>query len=149
MMTVNEFILRYHGTFVDFDGQYGDQCVDLYRFYVKEVLGLPQSPGVVGAAEIYTDFLRWPKALRDKYVRVPNLPNNIPVPGDIIVWPKTYGPFGHVAIFQLGDVNKFIALSQNDPRGSLTHLQDYKYTFGVRQTILGWLHPLPPLSSLG
>ena len=44
-MTLTQFIKKYLGTKVDFDGKYGAQCVDLYRQYCAEVLGVPQSPG--------------------------------------------------------------------------------------------------------
>ena len=52
-MTLKQFIDKWLGNKADYDGYFGGQCVDLYRFYVKEVLALKQSPGVGGASEIW------------------------------------------------------------------------------------------------
>lgn len=51
-MTLTQFIKTYLGKKVDFDGMYGNQCVDLYRQYCKDVLNVPQSPSVPGAKDI-------------------------------------------------------------------------------------------------
>jgi len=53
-MNLQEFVDKYKGKPVDFDGQYGAQCVDLVRRYIKEVWELPRQPeGVIGAEEFY------------------------------------------------------------------------------------------------
>jgi hypothetical protein len=57
-MTIGEFIKKWNGKVCDFDGKYGSQCVDLYRMYVKEVLGYPQSPPVEGAKDIWNTYLK-------------------------------------------------------------------------------------------
>ena len=36
-MTHTEFINKYNGKYLDYDGWYGFQCVDLMRAYTKEV----------------------------------------------------------------------------------------------------------------
>lgn len=134
---LEQFIIKYHGLPIDFDGQYQNQCVDLYRQYVAEVLHFPQSPGVGGAKEIYTAYPTWPIKLRNLYQRIANTPNNIPTTGDIVVWGSSFGVYGHVAIYVFGDVWKFISFDQNMPLGTVCHMQHHNYN-----AVLGWLHPI-------
>lgn len=129
-MTLDNFVEKYKGKFVDFDGAYGAQCTDLYRQYVKEVLGFPQSPGVVGAADIWTSYLP------DYFDKVPNTPEGIPQSGDIVIWNRRYGAYGHVAIVIKADINTMTCFSQNDPIGQPCIIKQYSY-----KNIYGWLHP--------
>lgn len=129
-MTVNEFVKKYDGQTIDFDGKYGGQCVDLYRQYVKEVLDYPQSPPVVGAKDIFNSYLP------DHFTRIENTPNGIPRNGDVLLWGTQLGPYGHVAIFLEGDVNTFISFDQNFPLNSKCHIQHHDY-----KGVLGWLRP--------
>ena len=50
-MCLDEFVKKYENKKVDFDGVYGAQCVDLFRQYVKECLGIkndtPEADGGV------------------------------------------------------------------------------------------------------
>jgi len=113
-MTHDEFIKEYDGKYVNFDENFGPQCVDLYRQYVQDVLGFPQSPPVEGARNIWTSYLQ------DKYERIQNTPKAVPKKGDIIIWGEMPGnPYGHVGIFMSGDVNMFYSFDQNWPVGSL------------------------------
>ena len=128
---MDEFIKKYLGKKLDWDGFYGGQCVDLYRYYVHEVLGFPQSPGVGGAAEI------WDSADPKYYDFIKNTPTGIPNKGDIIVWNRNVGGgFGHVAIFIEGDVNAFVSLDQNWP--TLDKVTKTKHDY---KNIIGWLRP--------
>ena len=69
---------------------------------------------------------------------IPNTPTNIPMIGDIVVWGKSGAlPFGHVGIFDYGDVNTLTTFDQNWPFNTPAHLQKHSYV-GVR----GWLRPL-------
>lgn len=130
-MTFDEFIQKWLGKKADYDGMYSGQCVDLYRFYVKEVLGYPQSPGVGGAAEI------WDSADPKYYDFIPNTPEGIPTKGDIVVWNRRAGGgFGHVAIFISGDVNRFVSLDQNWPTLDVVTKTEHTYS-----NVIGWLHP--------
>jgi len=136
-MTLQQFIEKWTGKIADFDNAYGGQCVDLFRFYVKEVLGLPQTPPVVGAKDIWTSNT-------PDFTKVKNIQEGIPNKGDIIIWGSTYGQYGHVAIFISGDINSFTCFSQNDPIGSLCGMRAYK----SYKNVLGWLVPksatIPP-----
>jgi hypothetical protein len=128
-MTLDYFINKYNGKGIDWDGQYGFQCVDLYRKYVHEVLNLPQSKPIPAAADIWNNYLT------DRFERIPNTPTGVPLKGDIVIWKKAASlPYGHVAIFVSGNVNSFTSFDQNWPTGSLCHLQTHNYT-----NVLGWL----------
>ena len=131
MITFDQFIKKHLGNKLDWDGFYGGQCTDLYRFYVKEVLGFPQSPGVGGATEI------WYSADPQYYDFIKNTPLIIPEYGDIMIWNrKIDGDFGHVAIFIEGDIMKFISLDQNYPRLNKVTKTKHNYL-----NIIGWLRP--------
>lgn len=130
-MTLQQFVDKWNGKGIDFDGAYGNQCVDLYRMYVKEVLGLPQTPPVVGAKDIWTGETRG-------FEKVTNTPEGVPLPGDVMIWGSKYGPYGHVAVCTKADVNSFTCFSQNDPVGSLCGLKTYKNW----SYLSGWLHPI-------
>jgi archaellum component FlaC len=137
-MTLNEFVTKYLGKKLDFDGAYGGQCVDLFRFYVRDVLGLPQPKGVVGAREFYTNFENDP-ILKANFTRIANTPDGVPEHGDAIIWDKWTGNnFGHVAVFLNGDANKFTSLDQNFPTLDKVTKTEHNYT---SPKVLGWLRP--------
>lgn len=129
-MTLAQFVSRYEGKGIDFDGSFGNQCVDLYRQYCKDVLNIPQTPLVVGAKDIWT-------GITPDFDKVSNTPTGVPSKGDIVIWGSSFGPYGHVAVFVTGDSNKLTCFSQNDPSGALCGLKEYKSYKGV----LGWLRP--------
>jgi len=53
-MTLKDFIEKYKGKAVDFDGKFGAQCVDLARQYFKDVWELSQQPEpVIGAQDFF------------------------------------------------------------------------------------------------
>lgn len=135
MITLQQFVDKYNGKLVDFDGKYSGQCVDLYRQYVKEVLELPQTPPVVGAKDIWT-------GVTNGFEKIANTPTGVPSVGDIMIWGSKYGPYGHVAIVTSADINRFTCFSQNDPSGTLCGYKNY-LTYGPT---LGWLHPIPAIT---
>ena len=129
-MTVNQFITKYTNKGIDFDGSFGNQCMDLYRQYVKEVLSFPQSPAVPGAKDV------WDTYLTDRFTKISNTPTNTPKNGDVVIWGTKIGQFGHIAIFVDGTATKFNSFDQNFPIGSLCHIQSHTYN-----GVLGWLRP--------
>jgi len=132
-MTLQEFIDKYDGKKIDYDGYYGTQCMDVYRQYVKEVLNIPQSPPVSGAKDV------WDTYLPEYYERIPNTSTGVPRAGDIMIWGEEVGPFGHIAIFMSGTERGFTSFDQNWPNTGGTgvaHVQGHDYT-----GVLGWLHP--------
>lgn len=126
-MNLQSFIDKWNGKGADFDGSYGNQCFDLYRFYCKEVLNIPQSPptGTKGAVTIADNYL---SEYLDKFL---NTPEGYPQSGDIMIWGKDYGPYGHVAIVTEANVKNFVCFSQNDPEGTLCGIKKYNSYKGV------------------
>lgn len=129
LLTLVEFINKWLGKKADYDGVWDGQCVDLYRFYCKEVLGVSQSVPVGGATEI------WDTASAKYFDFILNDPYAVPQKGDILVWDRDVGGgFGHVAIFLEGDVNSFISLDQNWPTISVVTKTKHNYN-----NIIGWM----------
>jgi len=130
-MTADQFFVKYAGKYIDYDGYYGYQCVDLYRQFVKEVYGCQQSPPVSGAAKV------WDTYNKDFFTRIPNGPVNYPNRGDIVIWnTKAGGGYGHIAIAMDAGSYTFNSFDQNWPTGSRCHKQPHNYT-----NVLGWLTP--------
>lgn len=131
-MTVSEFFTKYNGRPIDFDGYYGNQCMDLYNQYNKEVVGAPRVIAPL-AHEVWTKNL-YPTNF---YTKIANTPNGIPQKGDIVIWSKyANGGPGHIAVYYDGDVMQFRSFDQNWPTGSYCHFQPHNYNY-----VLGWLRP--------
>ncbi|MCM1218934.1 MAG: CHAP domain-containing protein [Lachnospiraceae bacterium] len=95
-MTLLEFVQRHIKTRVDFDGAYGAQCVDLFRQYCKDVLGIPHTGAVAGAKDLVERYGDLPKE-REHFALIKDRRNALR--GDAAVWGATKGnPYGHVAI---------------------------------------------------
>lgn len=93
-MTLTEFITRYNGKKVDYDGAYGSQCVDLFRQYCKDVVGCPHTGAVEGAKDLW---FRFSYNGEKKYFNRLSLYSILP--GDVIIWGATQtNKYGHVAI---------------------------------------------------
>lgn len=133
---MQEFIKKWKGKHVDFDGIYPDQCMDLMHQYVYEVLGIKDAAVLAApsAYQVYTNF-RW----GDLFDRIPNTPLAIPKEGDIIVWGQDLGAHGHIAIVVEAELMTFKSFDANFPYGSLPHIQGHTYN-----GVLGWLRPKTP-----
>ena len=114
-MTLEEFIDKYDGKKVDFDGAYGAQCVDLFRQYTKDVLGIKEHTGPCqttgGAKDLYLDYDKMP--VEKKYFYRSKQKNW--VQGDILIWDSTpTNKYGHVAIYlaKIGAYD-FLVFEQN------------------------------------
>lgn len=128
-MTLTQFIKQNLGSKVDFDGNFGGQCVDLYRQYCADVLCVPQSPAVDGAKDIINNpgtlKVTRDSALAD-YSR-----------GDVLIWGATSSnKYGHVAILvEIYNTKYFIVLEQDGFK------QDgVKLAFRSRENLLGCLY---------
>ena len=128
-MTLTQFIKQNLGSKVDFDGNFGSQCVDLYRQYCVDVLCVPQSPAVDGAKDIINNpgtlKVTRDSALAD-YSR-----------GDVLIWGATSSnKYGHVAILvEIYNTKYFIVLEQDGFK------QDgVKLAFRSRENLLGCLY---------
>lgn len=114
-MTLIEFVDKYLGKKVDFDGVYGAQCVDLFRQYAKEVLRIKEHTGPCattgGAKDLFLDYNIMP--VEKKYFK-----RSIQKDwksGDILIWDSTpTNKYGHVAILlAVFDSCKFLVFEQN------------------------------------
>lgn len=93
-MRINEFVSKNIGKKVDFDGAFGAQCVDLFRAYCRDVLGIGHTGAVEGAKDLFLNYDKLP--LEKKYFEKIT---KGPVTGDIVVWGETKtNKYGHVAI---------------------------------------------------
>ena len=132
-MKLEDFIERWQGKFLDYDGAWENQCFDLLRQYCYECLNLTDIQLLTApscAKELFTKFDSL--AGNQYFEKIVNTPDAIPKEGDIIVWGME--PYGHVAIFYEGDVNRFRSFDQNHPLNSPCHIQEHNYN-----SILGWL----------
>ena len=105
-MTLKRFICTYINKKVDFDNKFGFQCVDLYRRYCKDVLGIPQTPalGIEGGAKDIWENHGSLKQSRDSFAV-----------GDILIYDATpSNKYGHVCILvSLLDTDTFVVFEQN------------------------------------
>lgn len=141
-MTLDQFIAAHNGQFLDFDGKYGPQCVDLVDFYARDVLSIP----IVWANAIDwygrdQTFESWSRNVWGDRASKPSR-------GSIVVWGASAragtGVYGHIAICtDPGDGLTFGVFEQNYPTGSRCHLG--RHTF---DGVIGWgeriLPPAPP-----
>lgn len=131
-MTIDQFITTYDGTYLDFDHQFGNQCVDLVATYCVQVLG--HEPYYANAADWWYNYDN-----KNWYTKIPNSPAAVPQKGDIVIWDHSSpgsGGAGHIDVWLSGDINGFIGFDQNWPVGSVCHRQGHNYNY-----IVGWLRP--------
>jgi hypothetical protein len=113
-MTYSEFIAKYNGKGVDYDGVAGVQCVDLAKLYLHDVFGI--NPGAWGDAHCYYDNFNNIPALKNNFIRIANTADFVPKQGDIVVWSSSLskGGWGHIAIATgEGDTTYFYSYDQN------------------------------------
>lgn len=134
-MRFDEFIKKYLGRAVDYDGSCGAQCVDLIKMYLKIVLGI--TPKAIGNAHAYFDNFALHSFLNKNFVRIKNSKKFVPLKGDICVWSKKMNKYGHVSIATgAGDTNKFISYDMNWGGKEMRMVEhDYNYFLGVLRPI--------------
>lgn len=133
-MTYADFKKKYLGKFVEyhsFDPAAKNQCADLANQWIVEGLGLP--------AIIGTNAIDFPKKADNKYEWIKNTPDGLPKQGDLMIF--NIGAYGHISIFDSGDLNSFTSLDQNYPVGSPVKLVKHNYS-----KVIGWLHPKESMS---
>ena len=115
--TAKEFYDKYNGVAVDYDGAYGAQCVDLFKQYSDEVLGL-KNYVVGGNGGAYN--IAYDSRLNPYYDKVSLKDAKY---GDWVVWnptSETNATYGHVAMFTGMDGNyiKAFGTNQGGPGGA-------------------------------
>lgn len=138
---VDQFVNKWNGKGIDFDGAYSFQCWDLAAQYSHDVVGLQGGPWQVmptgpngGAIEVFTVFQN---PLSQYYTKIANSPdpNNVPQKGDIVIW--NWGTYGHIAVCLGATSTSMTVFEQNSPLGSVSHVTNGKSYGGC----VGWLRP--------
>lgn len=134
-MTIDQFIQKYSGKKVDWDGMYDGQCTDLFRQYNQDVLGINQPKGVVGAADFWTNY-ETDTNLLNNFEKIPNTDTFKPIKGDVMVWnKKAGGGYGHIAIVSdnKATLSKFFSFDQNWRALNVCEITEHTYTncYGV------------------
>ena len=134
-MTLEEFVKKYKGRKVDFDGVYGAQCVDLFRQYAKEGLDIPEHTGPCatsgGAKDLFLDYDKMP--VEKKYFT--RSKGKAYQPGDVLIWDRTEkNQYGHVAIFLAYLGNSLLVFEQNGITQAGAEIQ-----VRTRDNMLGYL----------
>lgn len=138
-MTVDEFVNKYNGKYVEYHSYSAgakNQCVDLANQWIDEGLGLK--------AIIGTNAIDFPgKAVEMGWEWIPNFPEGMPDPGDLIIYE---GQYGHIDIALGGcTIFKIQAFSQNYPTGSPCIIRTSNY---LKPKCIGWLHPKENMNCL-
>lgn len=110
-MNYNEFINKYLGKSIDYDGIAGVQCVDLIKLYLDKVYNI--KAGSWGNAKDY--FINFDKLpIKNSFEKIVNTANFVPAQGDICVWGSIISKYGHVAIATgEGDTKYFYSYDLN------------------------------------
>ena len=120
-MTLDQFFKAHNGKLVDYDQKYGAQCKDLFSYFNRDVAANPTY--VVGDA-----WQLYDAAPKSHYRKV-----SVPQKGDVAIWAKEFGGYGHVAI--VWDNGQFF--SQNYPLKAPVSLRTIPTA-----KIVGYLRPL-------
>jgi hypothetical protein len=133
-MELREFLDKYNGLKVDFDGVYGAQCVDLFRQYCKDVWGTPHLGGVDGAIDLFNRYEKLP--LERTYChKISYGSGMVPVDGDVVVWSGTASnKYGHVAICLYASDRFLVVFEQDGVKqdGAKVFCRSY-------ERVVGWL----------
>lgn len=130
---VDSFVARHVGKAVDYDGIYGAQCVDLFNFYNRDVVG----GGFLSVDFAYQLWTRFPAPASNSYIKVGA--SKPPRKGDVAIYaqplPGSDGA-GHVAIVLGNPGGRLAVFHQNWPWGSSSHKQQIS-----KAHLLGYLRP--------
>lgn len=139
-MNLAQFFYQHNKRFLDYDGAFGFQCVDVIKAYMDEVLNMLPVKG--NAIDYWRDI--------PGFARIKNSLFSYPKPGDIIIWDKTKdNPYGHIAVVNWVRNFDFGCFEQNNPLNSPCHYGEHTY-----KGVLGWLRPMAinktiPLTIIG
>ena len=133
-MTVGDFIKNNLGKKVDYDKMYGPQCVDIFRQGCQDINEIPHTGGVVGAKDLWLNYLKLPKEV-EYFRRVK--PSSKPKKGDYAIWDATSSnPYGHVALV-LAPLDEYLIVMEQDG-----FKQDgAKLGIKTKTNLLGYLRP--------
>lgn len=138
-ISLQKFIDENNGKFKDFDKAYGPQCVDLIRYYLRDVIGI--SAYAIPAAKWANDmFNKFPDKGDSNFIKIYNAKDNWPIFGDVVFsqW-KLFGVVyrRHVSLATKGNIKTYISFDQNWPEGFPCRYTNHNYS-----GTLGWLRPV-------
>jgi hypothetical protein len=144
-MNLNDFVDRYKGVPVDFDGAHGAQCVDLARRYFRDVWELPAQPeGVVGAQDFY--YRHDERLVQRRYLESRSFTGyNFPPEGSVVIFKSTgSNQYGHIGICLRADVSGMDVFEQDGIANerALKEGREQKGAYIGRwgyERLLGWL----------
>jgi hypothetical protein len=112
-MNTKEFVDKYIGKKIDFDGHYGAQCVDLFRQFCLEVWSVPHLGGVDGAKDLYVNYEKMPGEV--KYTeRIEYTDGIYPHEGDAVIFGESpSNKYGHVAICLYATKTRIVVFEQD------------------------------------
>lgn len=125
---LKSFMNTHMGKYTDYDGAYGTQCVDLFRYYLKS-LGQPQISSVGSAKNIWTN-----KQMGANNTRIGR--GSVGKSGDIAVFGGAIGGgHGHVGIVlqDMGDKVKIFNSHSGNKRTDITIIS--------KSSLLGYWRP--------
>lgn len=136
-MTHNDFIRKNNLKYVEFPGTGSAlyQCMDLMRFYIRDVWGL--DPYIIPRAGSAKQAFQACSS-NNKIEKIYNTPTGVPQQGDLVFWgfyPGVTGWAGHVGIYDRGDVMNLFSFGQNYPTYTPCHIQRHSY-----KGVMGWVH---------
>lgn len=127
MIKLSDFIKKWNGKKLEYDGLYLFQCVDLVKAWNHD-LGYPPKSG---------NGKDWINNAGKEYTKVLYKKGLVPREGAIYSFKATPGnPGGHTGVFISGNTIKFKSFDQNFPIGSPCHIQEHDYSL-----MLGWIQP--------
>jgi hypothetical protein len=133
-MNLQAFIREYTGKRPAYKGGYPGECLSLVKLWIEQTYNI--SPPASGVGSAYGYWTNFPDPLGTVFEKIPNTKDGVIKEGDIPVWKKSYGGYGHIAIGVQGTKDTFLAFSVNDPVGSTATVREYNYN-----NIYGWLRP--------
>jgi hypothetical protein len=141
MTKFDEWLSAVEGKFIDMDGVFGSQCVDVSLHYVKFLYGVHwiNTLGTGDAKDLYA-------AASSKYFEKIPYTGQQAQQGDLIVWDATnYNPYGHIAVciqtngvgMMLMEQDGFIDTDNNGNADGVTYRKFRPYS----NNIIGFLRP--------
>lgn len=129
-MSLQDFINKYLGVPCGNTKENFGQCVGLISLWMDN-LGIPHEWGNAKDLLSNADTTKFDVIRND-----PNNTNQFPLPGDIMVWDKSWGGgYGHTGVISSANGTSFDCFEQNNPGApKINHHANYG-------GVLGWLHP--------
>lgn len=130
-MSLQAFVSKWQGKSPVHPKGIKGECVALFRLYLDEVLGVPQTAAVVGAKDLW-------KAANPKYfLNIPNTPLGVPKFGDIVIFDAFKGnPYGHVGIVMRASVWRLTSFDANFSIPKIARIEKHGY---LKPRCIGWL----------